>query len=241
MQIIPAIDLKGGRCVRLTQGRMDSATTYGDDPVSVARQFEEQGAQRVHVVDLDGAMAGAESPNRLVVRKIVESIGVPVQFGGGVRTATDVEKLIDSGVALVILGTLATESIETLRELLKKFESKICVGIDARDGVVMKHGWAAATNLSAIEFALQVAQLGVERVIYTDIKRDGMLTGPNIEQTVELARGAQIRVTASGGVSSLHDIERLCAVTEPLVDSVIVGRALYERRFTLEEALAIAS
>jgi phosphoribosylformimino-5-aminoimidazole carboxamide ribotide isomerase len=241
MQIIPAIDLKGGRCVRLAQGRMDSATTYGDDPTIVARQFEEQGAQRVHVVDLDGAIAGAESPNRLVVGKIIESIDIPVQFGGGVRTVADVEKLIGSGVDLVILGTLATESIETLIDLLEKFESKICVGIDARDGIVMKHGWAAATNLSAVEFATEVAQLGVQRVIYTDIKRDGMLTGPNIAQTVELARVAQIKVTASGGVSSLEDIERLCAVTEPLVDSVIVGRALYERRFTLEEALAVAS
>ena len=180
MQIIPAIDLKDGRCVRLTQGRMDSATTYGDDPIAVARAFEDSGAQRIHIVDLDGAIAGAESPNRLVARKIVETVGVPVQFGGGVRTVNDVEPLIDSGVALVILGTLATESIDTLSDLLERFGSKICVGIDARDGVVMTHGWAAATNLSAIEFAVEIARLGVDRVIYTDIKRDGMLTGPNI-------------------------------------------------------------
>jgi phosphoribosylformimino-5-aminoimidazole carboxamide ribotide isomerase len=241
MQIIPAIDLKGGRCVRLSQGQLDSATTYGDDPVSVARTFADAGAERIHVVDLDGAFAGSESANRAVVRQIVESVDIPVQFGGGVRTVSDVESLIAGGVALVILGTLATESMDTLRDLLERFCARICVGIDARDGVVMKHGWAAATNLSALDFAVEIGKLGVERVIYTDIKRDGMLTGPNIEQTVALARAAQIKVTASGGVSSLDDIERLCATSEPLVDSVIVGRALYERRFTLEEALQIAS
>ena len=241
MQIIPAIDLKGGVCVRLTQGRMDSATTYGDDPIAVAQAFERAGAQRIHVVDLDGAIAGSNSPNRSVVRAIVEAVSVPVQFGGGVRTVADVESLVASGVALVILGTLATESIDTLKALIDQFGSKICVGIDARDGVVMTRGWVAATSLTAIDFAVEVASLGVERVIYTDIKRDGMLTGPNIEQTVALARAANIRVTASGGVSSLEDIERLCEMNEPLVDSVIVGRALYERRFTLEQALAIAS
>jgi phosphoribosylformimino-5-aminoimidazole carboxamide ribotide isomerase len=241
MQIIPAIDLKGGRCVRLSQGQLDTATTYDDDPVFVARKFVAAGAERIHVVDLDGAFAGAESANRAVVRRIVESVGIPVQFGGGVRTVSDVETLVAAGVALVILGTLATESIDALNELLGRFGAKVCVGIDARDGVVMKHGWAAATKLSAVDFAVGIARLGVERVIYTDIKRDGMLTGPNIEQTVALARAAQIKVTASGGVSSLDDIERLCAAGEPLVDSVIVGRALYERRFTLEEALQIAS
>jgi phosphoribosylformimino-5-aminoimidazole carboxamide ribotide isomerase len=240
MQIIPAIDLQGGRCVRLTQGLMASARTYDDDPVAVARSFEAAGAERIHVVDLDGAFSGAESPNRAVVKKIVASVSVPVQFGGGVRSVKDVEAVLENGVALVILGTLATESIDQLKLLLDRFSNSICVGIDARDGVVMKQGWAAATNLSAIEFATEVAQLGIERVIYTDIKRDGMLSGPNVEQTVALAQAAQVKVTASGGVSSLADIEQLAAVNEPLVDSVIVGRALYERRFTLAEALAVA-
>jgi phosphoribosylformimino-5-aminoimidazole carboxamide ribotide isomerase len=241
MQIIPAIDLKGGRCVRLTQGKMESATTYGDDPLAIAHEFQAHGAERIHVVDLDGAIAGTESPNRSVVRAIAQSSKVPVQFGGGVRTRADVESLIESGVSLVILGTLATESIETLKSLVDNFGSKICVGIDARDGIVMTRGWVAQTDLSAVQFAIEVAALGVDRVVYTDIKRDGMLTGPNIDQTVALARAARIKVTASGGVSSLEDIEQLCAVNEPLVDSVIVGRALYERRFTLAEALAIAS
>jgi len=241
MQIIPAIDLKDGRCVRLSQGKLDSATYYGDDPIAVARSFKSAGAIRIHIVDLDGAFKGVESPNRTVARNIIEKVNVPIQFGGGVRTISDVESLVAGGADLVILGTIATESTETLQSMVKKFGSKICVGIDARDGVVMTHGWAAATGLTAIGFACEVARLGVERIIYTDIKRDGMLIGPNIEQTVALARAANVFVTASGGVSSLEDIERLRVVDEPLVDGVIVGRALYEKRFTLEEALQVAS
>jgi phosphoribosylformimino-5-aminoimidazole carboxamide ribotide isomerase len=241
MQIIPAIDLKEGRCVRLAQGLKETATIYGDDPVAVARSFEAAGAQAIHVVDLDAAFNGRESTNRSVLRKIASKVNVPIQFGGGVRTLIDVGDLIEIGVSRVILGTVATESTETLRELLERFGSQICVGIDARDGVVMTHGWKAKTDTSPMDFAVAVAKVGVERIIYTDIKRDGMLTGPNIEQTVALARIAQVRVTASGGVSSLQDIERLCAVSEPLVDSVIVGRALYERKFTLEEALKVAN
>jgi len=241
MLIIPAIDLKDGRCVRLAQGQFDKATIYGDDPIAVAENFAAAGAQRIHVVDLDGALNGRESTNRAVVRDMAERLSVPIQFGGGIRTLSDVEDLINSGVASIILGTLATESFETLKELVSRFRSKIAVGIDARDGLVMTHGWAATTTLNTTEFAREVGKLGVERIIYTDIKRDGMLTGPNIEQTVALARAANVQVTASGGVSSLEDIERLRAASEPLVDSVIVGRALYERRFTLEEALQVAS
>jgi len=241
MLIIPAIDLKDGRCVRLAQGQFDKATIYGDDPIAVAENFAAAGAQRIHVVDLDGALNGRESTNRAVVREMAERLSVPIQFGGGIRTLSDVEDLINSGAASIILGTLATESFDNLKELVSRFRSKIAVGIDARDGLVMTHGWAAATKLNTTAFACEVGKLGVERIIYTDIKRDGMLTGPNIEQTVALARAANVQVTASGGVSSLEDIERLRAASEPLVDSVIVGRALYERRFTLEEALQVAS
>ena len=241
LQIIPAIDLKGGRCVRLSQGQKETATIYDDDPVSVAKTFELAGAQIIHIVDLDAAFNGRESTNRSVVQKIAGKVSVPIQFGGGVRTLIDVSDLINSGVSRVILGTLATESIESLRELLEEFGSQICVGIDARDGVVMTHGWNASTNMSPSDFAVAVAKLGVERIIYTDITRDGMLSGPNIEQTVALARKSGVQVTASGGVSSLDDIRRLREAGEPLVDSVIVGRALYERRFTLKEALEAAS
>ena len=239
MQIIPAIDLKDGRCVRLRQGERNSASFYGDDPVVTAQKFAAAGATIIHVVDLDGAFSG-NSTNRLVVEQIVNECGVAVQVGGGVRTEQDVDELIDSGVMRVILGTLAAESIEKVGHLVERFGSKICVGIDARDGLVMKHGWESDTNLLALEFALAIAKCGVERIIYTDIKRDGMLSGPNIEQTVALARASGLHVTASGGVSSLTDLAMLRDANEPLVDSVIVGKALYESRFTLEQALQLA-
>lgn len=241
LQIIPAIDLKGGRCVRLSQGQKETATIYDDDPVAVAQSFEAAGAQTIHIVDLDAAFNGRESTNRLVIRDIALKVNLQVQFGGGVRTSTDVNKLIQSGVSRVVLGTLATESADTLKQLLDEFGSQICVAIDARDGVVMTQGWKASTDMSPSDFAVAVAKLGVERIIYTDITRDGMLSGPNIEQTVALARKSGVQVTASGGVSSLDDIRRLREAGEPLVDSVIVGRALYERRFTLKEALEAAS
>ena|SRR5436190_3474941 len=238
MQIIPAIDLKDGRCVRLRQGERNSASYYGDDPVLTAQGFAAAGATTIHVVDLDGAFSG-NSTNRLVVKQIVKKSGVAVQVGGGVRTEQDVEELIDSGVLRIILGTLAAESTDEVSLLVERFGSKICVGIDARDGVVMKHGWESNTNLPALAFALEIAKCGVERIIYTDIKRDGMLSGPNIEQTVALAQATGLRVTASGGVSSLADLARLRDANEPLVDSVIVGKALYENRFTLEQALQL--
>ena len=240
MQIIPAIDLKDGRCVRLRQGERNSASYYGDDPVDTAQKFTAAGAAIIHVIDLDGAFSG-NSTNRLVVEQIVKKSGAGVQVGGGIRSERDVEELIDSGVLRVILGTMAAESTEKVSDLVERFGPKICVGIDARDGVVMKHGWESNTNLSALEFALAIAKCGVERIIYTDIKRDGMLSGPNIEQTVALARASGLRVTASGGVSSLTDLAMLRDANEPLVDSVIVGKALYESRFTLEQALQLTN
>ena len=240
MQIIPAIDLKDGRCVRLRQGERNSASYYGDDPVDTAQKFAAAGAAIIHVIDLDGAFSG-NTTNRLVVEQIVKNSGAGVQVGGGIRSERDVEELIDSGVLRVILGTMAAESTEKVSGLIERFGQKICVGIDARDGVVMKHGWESNTNLPALEFALEIAKCGVERIIYTDIKRDGMLSGPNIEQTVALARASGLRVTASGGVSSLTDLAMLRDANEPLVDSVIVGKALYESRFTLEQALQLTN
>jgi phosphoribosylformimino-5-aminoimidazole carboxamide ribotide isomerase len=240
MLIIPAIDLREGRCVRLQQGERDSASIYDDDPVAVSQRFADSGATIIHVVDLDGAFDG-KSANRSIVESVVAHSRVAVQFGGGVRTERDIEQLIESGVSRVILGTLATESADTLKHLVKRFGSRICVGIDARDGVVMTRGWQTTTDLSPLDFGVAVARLGVERLIYTDIKRDGMLTGPNIEQTVALARATGVHVSASGGVSSLADIARLLEAGEPLVDSVIVGKALYEKKFTLKEALRLAS
>jgi phosphoribosylformimino-5-aminoimidazole carboxamide ribotide isomerase len=240
MYILPAIDLKDGRCVRLSQGRKAEAKIYDADPLEVARAFASSGADMIHIVDLDGAFSGGECSNRAIVKKIVNSVNVPVEFGGGIRAAADVRQLLGEGVAQVILGTIAAESTETLRQLVEEFGSRVCVGIDARDGRVMTRGWESTGGSRAVELARAVATLGVERIIYTDIRRDGMLNGPNVEQTCEVARAAQVRVTASGGVSCLDDIKRLREANEALVDSVIVGKALYEGRFTLEEALRVA-
>ena len=241
MMILPALDLQQGHCVRLAQGRRSGVKVYDADPVAVANAFATAGAEIIHVVDLDGAFAGRESANRAIVKKIIDTVKIPVEFGGGLRSASDVEQLLELGVAQVILGTLASESKETLAQLVNRFRSRICVGIDALDGKVMTRGWERDTQTDATEFACAVADLGVERVIYTDISRDGMLTGPNIEQTCEIARAAKVHVTASGGVSSLDDIKRLRDAGESLVDSIIIGKALYEGRFSLAEAIQAAA
>ena len=237
MLVIPAIDLKNGSCVRLVQGREADVTVYDENPVEVAKQFAQAGAQMIHVVDLDGAFTGGESPNRAVVKKIAAAIDVPIEVGGGIRTIDDVQQLCDAAVARVVLGTVAVESLELLRDLVVRFGEKICVGIDARNGQVATRGWQTETQIKAADLARSVVGCGVRRIIYTDISRDGMLTGPNVEQTVSVARAANVHVTASGGVSSLDDIRRLRDAGEPLLDSVIVGKALYEQKFKLEEAI----
>ena len=237
MIVIPAIDLKHGQCVRLLQGRKSDVTVYNDDPVAVAKEFASAGAKMIHVVDLDGAFSGAGSANRAVVKSIVAAVDVPVEFGGGVRTLQDVEELCEAGVARVVLGTIAAEAPELLKNFVAGFGARICVGIDARDGRVMTRGWEATSTVMAVELARAVAACGVERIVYTDIARDGMLVGPNIEQTLALVRAADVNVTASGGVSSLEDIGRLRDAGEPRLDSVIVGKALYEGKFKLEEAI----
>ena len=240
MLVIPAIDLKKGLCVRLIQGRKSEMTVYNEDPVEVAKAFAAAGAGMIHVVDLDGAFNEADSPNRTVVRKIVDAVDVPIEFGGGVRSLEDVQQLCDAGVARVVLGTLAAESPESLKAFVDRFSSTICVGIDARDGRVMSRGWETSTPVMAIDLARSVASRGVQRIIYTDISRDGMLGGPNVEQTLAVVRAGNVPVTASGGVSSLDDIKRLRDAGEPLLDSVIVGKALYEGKFKLEEAIRAA-
>jgi len=237
MLVIPAIDLKNGSCVRLVQGRETDVTVYDANPIEVAKQFARAGAQMIHVVDLDGAFKGGESANRAVLKKILAAVNVPIEFGGGIRTADDVRQLCDAGVARVILGTVAVESPDLLRELIDSYGEKICVGIDARNGQVKIHGWETETRIEAVNLAKSVVACGVRRIIYTDISRDGMLTGPNIEQTVAVARAANVKVTASGGVSSLDDIRRLREAGEPLLDGVIVGKALYEQKFKLEDAI----
>jgi phosphoribosylformimino-5-aminoimidazole carboxamide ribotide isomerase len=227
--------------VRLMQGRKSDVTVYNDDPVAVAREFAAAGAEMIHVVDLDGAFGEWDSPNRAVVKRILENVEVPIEFGGGVRSVQDAQVLEEEGVTRIILGTVAAESSDSLKEFVERFSSKICVGIDARDGRVMSRGWETPTLLDAVELARSVASSGVERIIYTDIARDGTLVGPNIEQTLAVVRAANVRVTASGGVSSLDDIKRLRDADDSRLDSVIVGKALYEGKFKLEEAILVAN
>ena len=241
MIVIPAIDLRDGRCVRLTQGRKSEVTVYNEHPVAVANQFAVAGAEMIHVVDLDGAFSGSSSPNRDVVKQIVADVGVFVEFGGGIRSVEDVQELCDAGVARIVLGTLAAETPQLLKDLVSRFGTRICVGIDARDGRVMTRGWEATTPVMAVDLARSVAECGVKRIIYTDIARDGMLGGPNVEQILAVVRAANVSVTASGGVSSLDDVKQLRDTDESLLDSVIVGKALYEGKFKLKDAIRMAS
>ena len=239
MLIIPAIDLRNGKCVRLSQGRKDAATVYDNDPIQVAEAFEKDGAQLIHVVDLDGAF-GEGRQSRETALRIIRSLSVPVQFGGGLRDISDVDELINAGANRVVIGTVAAESPSILEKLVTAFGDRIVVGIDARDGEVKTRGWEAHGKILAVDLAVRVAEAGVSRIIYTDVSRDGMLSGPNIEQTRQIALESGLKVTASGGISSLEDIGRLrIAADGTRIDSVIVGKALYEGRFTLRDAFAL--
>jgi len=238
MLIVPAIDLRDGCCVRLTQGRRDSAKVYDRNPVDIARDYEAAGAKMLHVVDLDGAFSEPNSRNRQMLQEIVRSIEIPVQFGGGLRGLEDARKAIDLGIARIVIGTLAVESPETLKTLLSLFGSeRVVVGIDSRNGQVVTRGWENDTVLSAVNFARQLASLGVDRVIHTNVSRDGMLNGIDVEATCEIVHACGLKVTASGGVSSLEDIRRVSRATCG-IDSLIIGKALYEGYFTIQEALA---
>jgi len=235
--VIPAIDLRDGHCVRLTQGRKDKVTVYDGDPIEIALGYEASGAPMIHIVDLDGAFSDPNSRNRQALGEIISRIRVPLQFGGGLRSLEDVAQVIQMGVNRVVVGTLAVESPETLGKLVEKFGPQVCVGIDARDGQVLTRGWQKRETMTAVELAQRVAAAGVERIVYTDVARDGMLAGVNLEQTCTIARESGLRVTASGGVSSLADISSLRKVSDSGIDSVIVGKALYEGRFSLKEAI----
>ena len=238
MLIIPAIDLRGGRCVRLVQGRRADVKVYDGDPVERARAFAADGARMIHVVDLDGAFADAGSPNREIARRIFGAVGVPVQFGGGLRGEADVSRMIDWGAARAVVGTLAVESPALLGRLAERFGGRVAVGIDARGGRVVTRGWERQEELSAVELARRVAEAGVSRIVYTDVARDGMMNGVNVEQTCAVARAGGVPVTASGGVSSLSDLEDLRRAAACGIEGVVVGKALYEGVFTLREALA---
>jgi phosphoribosylformimino-5-aminoimidazole carboxamide ribotide isomerase len=241
MIIIPAIDLRGGRCVRLTQGAPSAETVYSENPVNIARQFVEDGAEMIHVVNLDGALNQNDSANLKALERLLSAVNVPIQFGGGVRSIDDVRRLDELGATRIVIGTTAIENPVLLQHIVDEFGSTIVVGIDAREGKVATRGWQKILDLSAIDFAQKVAEMGVERIVYTDIARDGMLSGVNLEATQQIAEVSGLRVTASGGVASLDDIYDLKDLEEYGVDSVIIGKALYEGLFTLAEALDAAA
>lgn len=236
MDVIPAIDLLGGQCVRLYQGDYNQAQTFDENPVAVARQWEQQGATRLHVVDLDGAKAG-HPVNQDAIAAIVRAIDIPVQVGGGLRDRAAVTELLNLGVQRAILGTVAVEQPDLVSELCAAFPGQIAVGIDARNGKVATRGWLETSEILATDLAQQMADRGVATIIYTDIHRDGTLEGPNLEALRELARAIGIPIVASGGVSSVTDLLSLLSL-EPLgVTSVIVGRALYTGDVVMREAL----
>ena len=243
MIIYPAIDLRQGRCVRLQQGLKDTETVYGDDPAQVARRWAAEGAAWLHVVNLDGAFgdqasAGAElPPNLAALRAIAQATPLPVQFGGGMRSWGAIAQAFELGASRVILGTAALEDPALLARALAEFGSdRVAVGIDAKGGLVVTHGWEQTSAVPAVELGRRMAALGVARVVYTDVARDGMLTGVNVAATAELARATGLRVIASGGVSGVDDVRRL-AQTEADIEGVIIGKALYTGAVSLREAI----
>ena len=228
MLLIPAIDLKDGKCVRLKQGDMNDSTTFGEDPAAMARRWVNAGARRLHLVDLNGAFAG-KPVNEPAIKAILDEVGdeIPVQLGGGIRDLDTIERYLDDGLSFIIIGTAAVKNPGFLRDACSAFGGHIIVGLDAKDGKVATDGWSKLTGHEVVDLARKFEDYGVEGVIYTDIGRDGMLSGINIEATVKLAQALTIPVIASGGLSNIADIERLCAVQFEGIDGVICGRAIY--------------
>ena len=228
MLLIPAIDLKDGHCVRLQQGDMNAATTFSEEPAAMAAHWLNQGARRLHLVDLNGAFAG-KPVNGKAIKAILKEVGgeIPVQIGGGIRSLDTIEFYVDAGISYVIIGTAAIKNPGFLQDACSAFGGHVIVGLDAREGMVATDGWSKLTKHSAIDLARRFEDYGVESIIYTDIGRDGMLTGINIDATVQLAQAVSIPVIASGGLSSMADIEKLCEVQDEGIEGVICGRAIY--------------
>jgi phosphoribosylformimino-5-aminoimidazole carboxamide ribotide isomerase len=240
--IIPAIDLKDGRCVRLQQGKMDSATVFSDDPVAMARHWAAQGAKRLHVVDLNGAIAGRPK-NEKVIREMIQALGneLPIQLGGGIRDLDTIESYIDAGVTWVVIGTAAVKNPGFLSDACYAFPGHIIAGLDAKDGKVAVEGWSKLTGHDVVDLARKFEEYGVEALIYTDIGRDGMLGGVNIEATLTLAQAIKTPVIASGGLNSIQDVEKICETLVPEgIIGTIAGRALYEGKLDLKKAQAAA-
>jgi phosphoribosylformimino-5-aminoimidazole carboxamide ribotide isomerase len=241
MLLIPAIDLKDGQCVRLKQGDMDQSTVFGEDPAAVARSWVDKGARRVHLVDLNGAFAG-KPKNEQAIRAILKSIGseVDVQLGGGIRDLDTIERYLDAGLRYVIIGTAAVKNPGFLQDACTAFGGHIIVGLDAKDGKVATDGWSKLTGHEVVDLGKKFEDYGVESIIYTDIGRDGMLSGINIEATVKLAQALSIPVIASGGLSNMEDIRALCAVEDEGVEGVICGRSIYSGDLDFEAAQQLA-
>lgn len=236
MDVIPAVDIRGGKCVRLYQGDYDRETVFSDDPVAVAANWHAAGAIRLHIIDLDGA-ANGDVRNIEIVKTIVQRFDMRVQLGGGVREATTVQKLLDIGVERVILGTAAIETPELIENLCKQYEDAVVVGIDVRDGYVATHGWKHNTEVTTVELGRHMVNLGVKRILHTDIQRDGTLTEPNYGSITELISRLNVAVVAAGGISKLDHLHRL---SELGVDGVVLGRALYTGDVNLKDALTFA-
>ena len=238
MLLIPAIDIKDGRCVRLRQGDMNSATVFSEDPVAMARHWVDLGARRLHVVDLNGARSG-KPVNEPVIRRIIEEVGVevPVQLGGGLRDLDTIERYIDGGVGFVVIGTAAVKNPGFLHDACSAFGGHVIVALDARDGKVATDGWSKLTGHDVVDLAVKFEDYGVEAILYTDIGRDGMLTGVNLDATLALARAVNIPVIASGGVATMEDIERLCSVQSEGIEAAVLGRSLYEGTLDFRAAL----
>jgi len=241
MLLIPAIDLKDGHCVRLEQGDMSVSTSFGDDPAAMARRWVEAGARRLHLVDLNGAFAG-KPVNEVAVKAIIKEVNgrIPIQLGGGIRDLDTIERYLDDGLSYIIIGTAAVKSPGFLKDACTAFGGHIIVGLDAKDGKVATDGWSKLTGHEVVDLGLKFQDYGVEGVIYTDIGRDGMLTGINIDATVKLAQALTIPVFASGGLSSMADIEQLCAVEDEGIEGVICGRSIYTGALDFAQAQARA-